>query len=415
MLPWLIGYSGMSPAFCFFASCVPFFEKEQTLWLFMRKEQNLRLFAYQLRTAVVTSHFLTKRAKPDYTKSILVPYLAYQWHYHVLGFSTTFSPRDKGRRFATIHFSSLFPESRAWQAWSACIPSIFWIARCFRMWRCFTQIKASAGRRSLADIHSTIPTCQTSTCTGTGLDCALERLRFFSVVVLASLLQEQLRRHPSGDQLKTCVLDRKANEPLLIAALLQALDHDLVYHHDEHDALPQEHPGHGKLLWRSSRKNARHWSVLARDERADKRVARRDYYFQPPPWVSLTQTLSTSKTIRATVAGKKSNRAWLHNPGETCTAFRTLHVLPKMSPSTTSNSLSSFASKLWYAFKYLQVFTLVAFIQIYTCCIDAVHFYCCFLSFASARTRSLALSLWARKYVYYIFESVNMYIIFLKV
>ena len=43
-------------------------------------------------------------------------------------------------------------------------------------------------------------------------------------------------------------LDRSANEPLLIAALLQALEHDLVYHHDGHDALPQEHPGHGKLL-----------------------------------------------------------------------------------------------------------------------------------------------------------------------
>ena len=67
-------------------------------------------------------------------------------------------------------------------------------------------------------------------------------------MVLAALLQEQLRRHPSGDQLKACVLDRSANEPLLIAALLQALEHDLVYHHDGHDALPQEHPGHGKLL-----------------------------------------------------------------------------------------------------------------------------------------------------------------------
>jgi hypothetical protein len=85
-------------------------------------------------------------------------------------------------------------------------------------------------------------------CTRTAPDCALERLRFFSVVVLATLLQEQLRRHPSGDQLKACVLDRSANEPLLIAALLQTLEHDLVYHHDGHDALPQEHPGHGKLL-----------------------------------------------------------------------------------------------------------------------------------------------------------------------
>jgi len=80
----------MSPAFCFLRPGCHFSKKSKACDFLLRKEQNLRLFAYQSRTAVVTSHFFPKRAKPDCKKSILVPY-------HVLQFSTTFYPRDEGR------------------------------------------------------------------------------------------------------------------------------------------------------------------------------------------------------------------------------------------------------------------------------------------------------------------------------
>ncbi len=85
------GYSGMSPAFCFFAPWVPFFEKEQSLWLFIAKRAKPETFRIPIpHCCSVTSHFFPKRAKPDCKKSILVPY-------HVLQFSTTFYPRDEGR------------------------------------------------------------------------------------------------------------------------------------------------------------------------------------------------------------------------------------------------------------------------------------------------------------------------------
>jgi hypothetical protein len=55
------------------------------------------------------------------------------------------------------------------------------------------------------------------------------------------MLQEKLIRHPFGDQLATCVCEHSDHEPLLILALVQSLEYDLVDHHDD---LPKEHPGH---------------------------------------------------------------------------------------------------------------------------------------------------------------------------
>ena len=79
--------------------------------------------------------------------------------------------------------------------------------------------------------------------------------------------------------------------------------------------------------------------------------------------------------------------------GRDMRGIRTMHVLQKMSPSTTSNALSSFASKLWYAFKY------------FGSCLHLLHSYKFILvvlmqyifivasSLSCARARSLALSL----------------------
>ncbi len=123
-----------------------FSKKSKPCDFLLRKEQNLRLFAYPFRITAVTSHFFPKRAKPDCTSSILVPY-------HVLEFSTTFSPRDDGRPLLfSASLQGIVPCSHfaisynCWQAlWTCdrlynvcqqglhvCFPQLFWIPACGR-------------------------------------------------------------------------------------------------------------------------------------------------------------------------------------------------------------------------------------------------------------------------------------------